>query len=158
MKLIPLTQGQFAKVNDCDFAWLSKWKWYAQWNPHTQSFYAVRTPYEDGKHRNILMARMILGLEHNDGKLADHWNGDSLDNQRHNLRATDTRGNCQNTKHHRKGKLVGATFDKRRHKWESKIYVAGKRKFLGYFDTELKAHNTYVIAAQNLEGVQLAVV
>lgn len=40
---IPLSQGQFAIVDASNYDWLIQWKWYAQWNPKTRSFYAVRT-------------------------------------------------------------------------------------------------------------------
>ena len=40
MKRIPLTQGQFAIVDDDMYEELSKYKWCAVWDRGTQSFYA----------------------------------------------------------------------------------------------------------------------
>jgi hypothetical protein len=147
MKLIPLTQGQFAKVDDCDFDWLSKWKWYAQWKSHTQSFYAIRGVYESGRQHTTYMHREILGLQRGDGKKVDHWSGDTLDNQRHNLRATDTRGNAQNHKRHRAGRLVGASFHKQSGKWRARAVIDGEQTHLGLFSTEQEAHERYMKVA-----------
>jgi hypothetical protein len=30
-RLIPLSQGQFAKVDAADYEWLNHWKWNARW-------------------------------------------------------------------------------------------------------------------------------
>ena len=32
MKRIPLTQGRFALVNDCDYEYLIQWKWHVSHN------------------------------------------------------------------------------------------------------------------------------
>ncbi len=56
MKLIELTQGQAAIVDDEDYEELNQHKWYAQWNKGTKSFYAGRK----GKTKNG--KRIHLGL------------------------------------------------------------------------------------------------
>ena len=40
MKLIELTQGKFAKVDDEDFGWLNQYKWRTRKDRNT--FYAIR--------------------------------------------------------------------------------------------------------------------
>ena len=40
MKRVPLTQGQFALVDDEDYDYLMQWKWHVQKRPHT--YYACR--------------------------------------------------------------------------------------------------------------------
>ena len=42
MRAIPLTQGQWALVDDADYEWLMQYEWCAQWDKDTRSFYAVR--------------------------------------------------------------------------------------------------------------------
>ena len=89
MKTIPLTKGYVAKVDDSDFKWLSQWKWQA--NVVKNRVYAVRqtfdpVAYSQGRkcRGKVMMHRAILGsINALDG---EHKNGDSLDNQRHNLR------------------------------------------------------------------------
>lgn len=39
MKLIPLTQGKFAKVDDADFEKLAAHKWCAQLDPKNGNYY-----------------------------------------------------------------------------------------------------------------------
>ena len=87
MKKIPLTQGKFALVDDTDFDWLSQWKWHVVLKK--SSYYAVRKQYLEifeGKERykTIYMARLIMSTP--DNLLCDHENGQTLNNQRYNLR------------------------------------------------------------------------
>src|SRR3990172_7104034 len=58
MKLIPLTQGQFAIVDDEDYQWLSQWKWHAR--KHGNAYYAVRDVRQNEKRKLIRMHREIL--------------------------------------------------------------------------------------------------
>jgi len=146
MRLIRLTQGQFAKVDDADFEWLSKMRWNAQWNPHTHSFYAARTRRDMIPFYHLQMGRLILGLTRGDGKVADYKNGDTLDNRRKNLRVTDIAGNNRNAKRHRAGRLLGAGFHRQRNKWRARAVIDGKQKYLGLFPTERLAHQAYMDA------------
>lgn len=83
MKLIGLSKGQVAKVSDADFRVMNKHCWYAQDNGGGK-FYAARTERTESGPRCVLMHREILNLS---GVLdGEHRNGDSLDNQRRNLR------------------------------------------------------------------------
>ncbi len=80
MKRIPLTQGQFALVDDEDYDRLNQFKWHAV-KAH-RSYYAVRTIKDiDGKCKHIKMHREILGLVPNDGVFVDHINCVTLDNR-----------------------------------------------------------------------------
>jgi hypothetical protein len=64
MKLIPLSNGHSAIVDDADFVWLSKWRWYAFWNRYTRTFYAYRPiKLSNGQQRSLLMHRAILPTE-----------------------------------------------------------------------------------------------
>ena len=63
MKHILLTQNQLALVDNEDYDWLNQWKWYAQWNRGTESFYAARHSKQiKGKRTTIQMHRLILNL------------------------------------------------------------------------------------------------
>jgi len=74
----------------------------------------------------------------------DHINGNRLDNKITNLRPVTKRQNSQNKKIHRDGKLVGCRFNKLLNKWQSGCSIKNKYKSLGYYNTELEAHNTYI--------------
>jgi len=139
MKLIPLTQGQFAKVDDADFARLSGFKWQAHWHSRDRNYRAVR---REGRRQEI-MARQILGLAFGDPRQADHRNGDTLDNQRHNLRAVTQAENLQNQRRHREGHLPGAHWHRRDKVWEASVRRQGKSIHLGTFSTEQLAHEAF---------------
>lgn len=96
MRRISLTQEQFAIVDDEDYPSISEFRWCAQWNAKTQSFYAQRNVYVDGRYTAQSMHREILGLKPGDPEHVDHKNHNTLDNSRNNLRITNNRGNCAN--------------------------------------------------------------
>src|SRR6185436_2372080 len=85
MNRIPLTQDQWALVDDEDYYRVVGFNWYAHWDPGTRSFYAVRAlPRENGKRPKEYMARVIMNARPDEQ--VDHKNHDTLDNQKKNLR------------------------------------------------------------------------
>lgn len=74
----------------------------------------------------------------------DHLNGNKTDNRVSNLRNVSDRQNACNRGRHRKGKLVGASVEKSRHKWRAQIEVEKKKIHLGYFGTEEQANAAYL--------------
>lgn len=116
-RLIPLTQGQWTIVDAADYDWLMQWKWYAQWSPNAQSFYAERhTPFFEGKRQTIKMHRFILGLESGDKRQADHRDHDTLNNRRWNLRVASHAENVRNRRVQKSNKLgclgVGTSYNR----------------------------------------------
>ncbi len=136
MKKIKLTQNQFAIVDDRDFEWLNQWKWYAQWNICTNSYYTVRKSPRSEGHRNIGMHRLIVGLEFGDPKESDHINRKTLDNRRCNLRIVDERKNQENRKDQSQYG-PGVTFSKRHRtkSFRAQTKVNGKAVHIGMFAT-----------------------
>lgn len=139
MMLIPLSRGMFAKVDDADFAELSKYQWYAQRGYKT--WYACRGDNSQGwrKRKIISMHRELMcfpaGLE------VDHINGDGLDNQRANLR-TCTRSQNQGNRAPTKGRLFrGVRREKNR--W---VAILCDRE-VGRFSTPEEAARAYDAAA-----------
>lgn len=78
----------------------------------------------------------------------DHINGDRTDNRIANLRLVTMRQNQQNLKWHRKGRLVGASYNKEMKKWKSQISINGETKHIGYYPSEQSAHEAYVRVAE----------
>jgi len=99
LKLIPLTQGKFAKVDDADYEWLSEHKWYAKKTTRGDSeygsYYAARFCRINRVPTTIYMHREITNCPA--GKEVDHKNRDTLDNQRENLRCCTRAENMSNS-------------------------------------------------------------
>ena len=85
------------------------------------------------------------------GMEIDHINGNKLDNRIENLRLVTRRGNQQNRKKHRAGRLTGTTYFKERNYWQSQIAIDKTRIWLGYYKTEQEAHKAYTIACEHIE-------
>ena len=144
MKIIPLTQGKVAIVDDVDFAKLSKHKWYAL--KMKNNWYAVRT---EGK-KMILMHREILGLKFGDGIQSDHRNGNGLDEQRRNLRICTIAENVHNQKPKTgyTSKYKGVYWYKIGKKWRAQITFKYKKIYIGQFDNEIEAAMAYNLVAK----------
>ena len=140
MKEIQLTKGQVALVDDEDYERINKYKWLAKYDKKMNSYYATRTNYlrENGKLKkeNVVMTRFIMNV--NDSKIQiDHIvSGDTLNNQKFNLRAATPSQNQQNQRKQRRqksSKYKGVNWQKRDKKWVSKINFNKTRINLGYF-------------------------
>jgi len=145
MKKIPLTQGKFALVDDEDYDHLTLMgKW------HYMNVGYAKTSIGGRKNKqDIYLHRFIAGLQHGDGKVIDHINGDKLDNRKENLRVCKQSENCANrglNKNNTSG-FKGVCFDKRKNKWMAKIQVNRKYIFCGYAETPEQAALKYNIFA-----------
>ena len=150
---IPLTQGQVALIDDEDYELVSQYKWYAQWNPDTQSFYAVtkiRKP--DGTRDMLRMHRLVMNAKK--GEYVDHINHDTIDNQKENLRLCSCSENLYNQgkRSNNTSGCKGVSWHKRNKKWQALIRVSGKRIHLGLFATKEEAYTAYCNAALELHG------
>lgn len=160
VKQIPLTKGQFALVDDADYAWLSGFKWQARWNRYTRSFYASRGENfcrADGQRRQstVSMHRQILGLKFSDKRQVDHIApGQTLDNRRSNLRIATHTENARNAKLRRDNTsgFKGVKKVKDRQSWRARITAGGHRISLGHFSSPELAHAAYCDAAKRYHG------
>ena len=159
--LIPLSKGQFAKVDDADYDMLSAYTWHARWNPKTQSYYAARNENiapagERWRNRCVKMHRQLLGLEHGDPRQGDHENGDTLDHQRNNLRKASASQNAMNRKKTAANTsgYKGVYLCKNRvvTPWKAFIKRAGVQIHLGYHETAEAAHAVRCAAASIHHG------
>lgn len=121
--LIPLTQGQFARVSLHRFQDLNQFKWYAWWSKSSKSFYAFRN-LPGLPHRTIAMHRQILGLKHGDSRHADHASHDTLDNTDGNLRACTSGQNLKNSRRRSDNSTGYRGVHRTRREGESPRYVA----------------------------------
>lgn len=146
-KQVPLSQGKFALVDDEDFDRVSRLKWHIS-NSGTR-IYAKNVQWVNGKSVGMYMHRFILGLK--SPKIpVDHRNGDTLDNQKTNLRAATTSQNVANSslRSVNRSGYKGVSFDKaHRRKWYASICVNGKTLCLGFYNTPVAAALAYDRAA-----------
>ncbi len=105
--------------------------------------------------RTILYHTLLWTLYHNENipedLEMDHINGDRIDNRIENLRLLSKRENLQNKNCHRNGKLVGASYCKRKNKYRTRISINNKKIHLGYYKTAEEAHEAYEIACKHIE-------
>lgn len=130
-RLIELTKGKFAIVDDELFDYLNQWKWHL-----TTSGYAARRfnfGYKDAKV--VFMHRLIIPVPYL--REVDHINGNKLDNRKGNLRVASRTENNKNRKKKRNATSLfyGVDFNKIHKKWRSRV---GKFQ-VGLFDNERHA-------------------
>lgn len=147
MKQIQLTQGKVALVDDEDYKWLSKFKWYAYYNRYSGHWYAARSVGPTGKQITVFMHREILAATH--GVLVDHKDGNGLNNHRYNLRLATTAQNQHNRGKPRNNTsgYKGVVWNKLYEKWQAQIGIGGRQKNLGYFVNLEDAARAYNVAA-----------
>lgn len=151
MKKIQLPHNKFTLVDDSDYEWLNQWKWHVQ--PSINTEYVVRTEWLTNKKCIcIRMHRLIMDASIKE--LIDHKDGNGLNNQRNNLRKADSTKNGANrrTAKNSSSKYLGVHFCNTRKKWVSQIQHKGKGKHLGVFNDEVKAAESYNMAAIELHG------
>jgi len=143
LKLIELSQGRVAIVDDKDFEWLSKWKWYYQYDKRCNTGYAKRNIGFWPHQKKVYMHIAIMKHHKRWGRRqeVDHIDNCGCDNRKVNLRLA-TRS--KQTAH--KGLLTnntsgvtGVYWNKRRGAWKAEIMVNGKSKFLGYYSNKKDA-------------------
>lgn len=143
MKMIPLTQGKMALVDDDNFERLSKFKWNVDKGHKT--FYAKRFIWDGERNHKIYMHREIVGFPV--GLQVDHRNGNGLDNQRENLRsATSSQNHANSDKKRIVSPFKGVTRDDAR--WVARV----RHKVVGRFGTALEAALAYDKEAKRVFG------
>jgi len=154
MKKILLTQGKIALVDDEDYEWLNQYRWYAH-KKTKHSFSAGRNiPLDNRKQRSQKMHRLILGLERGDKRECDHIDGNSLNNQRNNLRICSRHQNNCNRKSYSNSTSTykGVSWNRLLKKWRADIQVNNKHILLGSFAFEKEAAQAYNRAAKKYFG------
>ena len=104
---------------------------------------------KDSKNKNFQIHRLIaIAFIDNPNPdkfdFVDHWNRDRLDNSIKNLRWVSSSGNNRNRKSTGSSKYLGVSFHKQRNKWNARISIDGKSKYLGLFENEEEAHKVYM--------------
>jgi len=109
---------------------------------------------KDDKHKVFNVHELVLlvyhGLKREKGQVINHIDLDKLNNYYKNLELVNIR---ENTSHYYKStkkesKFISVTLDRDRHvkKWAARIWLNGKNKTIGRFETEEEAHQAYLDA------------
>jgi hypothetical protein len=150
MTLIPLTQGLAARVSDQDREAVLCLRWRVRRNKGGTPYAAAG--YNFAMHRMILERKLGRALV--EGEEADHRNGDTLDNQRGNLRLATNSQNASNrpADANARSEFKGVSWHSASASWEVRICAKGKKHHLGYFHNEQHAARAYDLAARKLHG------
>ena len=127
-KLIPLTHGKSALVDDADFAVLMQYKWHARYDAGWRAAARINGKY-------TAMHRFILGVT--DPKIeVDHKNHNGLDNRRTNLRLATHKQNGENRRGAAKQSTSGVRgVSKHQGKYMARVQHNGVQHYLGIFTT-----------------------
>jgi hypothetical protein len=137
MKEIQLTQGQVALVDDKDYEWLMKYKWYAAYCPTTRG-YIAKTNTGHRPHRiSVAMHRLIMGAKE---EAVDHRDHNGLHNYRDNLRLCTVLQNNANKQTYLNNTVgIKGVYYRRTSntggKWRAQIQVNKRKIMLGSFTT-----------------------
>lgn len=146
MREIKLTQNKIAFVDDEDFDFLSKFKWYAVKGSRT--YYASRFV----ERKEIRMHNILI--KHKKRNFIDHIDHNGLNNQKSNLRVCTKQQNNMNKLPMKGGtsKFLGVCWSQRAKKWRSTITHNGKNIHIGYYANEVDAAKAYNAMAKELFG------
>jgi len=120
MKIIALTRGYEAKIDDEDFDRIDKHSWCVT-KSNARHVYGQATI----KQKRILLHRFIMNAP--TGTLIDHISGDTLDNQKNNLRFSTKSQNALNWHTPRSNKSGVRGVSWANGVWVSEIKISGKR-------------------------------
>ena len=142
MKRIPLTQNQFALVDDDLFKVLSQYSWYAL--KREQTYYAAHAHGTNRTQRGVIyMHQMVYQLR---GKRApitiDHRDGNGLNNQTTNLRPATRRQQQFNKRKRRRptsSRYLGVNWDALTGLWLVRVSIHGHARNLGRYADEFSA-------------------
>ena len=150
---IAIYPDKIIKVSDKDYSLVSPYNWQVYNAKRSENiFYAQSTI----KGRSTRMHRLIRGLKFGDGKKIDHRDGNGLNNQRHNIRFTNSIKNGVNSFANKGSTSKGVSFDKRSKKWRAQTNIGKgikkRMKTIGYYNTKKEAMLAYDDYARNLYG------
>ena len=145
-QLIPLTKGQFTRVDDQDYSYLYQWCWRLN-----SKGYAIRSETMNGKEVVYCMHRIILGAGR--GRYVDHIDNDRLNNVRSNLRLCTQSENQANRRLHKNSSSGYKGVTRHENYWNARIWVNGRCVHLGYHSDPHTASMIYDHAARRFYGV-----
>lgn len=151
MKVIELTRGKKAIVDDEDYEKVTNFSWHFNPNGYAESYFVDQ---ETGKTICIRMHRMIMGAEKN--QMIDHVNGNGLDNRKENLRFCTRSQNAVNSKLNKNNssgfKGVCRAKNSTAKIWKAQVQTKRKPIYLGLFENPIDAARAYDETIERIFG------
>ena len=143
-RMIPLSRGEFAIVDEDQYESLSKTTW------NYNRGYAVNNKIIGAE---TFMHRVIMNVTDRD-VIVDHKNRYPLDNRRQNLRECTFLQNTYNTRpqENSTSKYKGVCWNTRAGKWIVSISPKNRKLHIGFFTSEILAAQAYDLKAKELFG------
>lgn len=152
MKMLPLSRGRVALVDDDVFAWASRFRWCVL---GVSGHHYVYRNLVTGKRGcpKVYLHREIMGAA--ETELVDHVDRNTFDNRRGNLRVCNHSGNAANSakvSHHggrpTSSSFKGVTYRRSSGRWLAQIQKGDRYSYLGSFSSEEDAARAYDDAAR----------
>lgn len=147
-------KGYQVLLDDDVWEWASKRSWFVNKANLSRSgkVYFIGS-FEGRKRVKRQLHRLIMGVGKGDLAI-DHISGDTLDNQRSNLRVCTTSENSRNAKRRRDNSsgYKGVNFHKFSGHWRATIQVDKKQIHLGLFNSAEEAYKAYCEASKKYHG------
>lgn len=123
--------------------------------PNKRDYYVVRISNKFGQrlikvHQLVAMAFLEHKPDGTQKLVVNHIDFNRYNNRADNLEVVTHRENCNKKHLPSSSKYIGVSWYKNYNKWESTIFINGKNKRLGYFNTEIEASNAYQKALKEL--------
>ena len=151
MRAVPLTQGKVALVDDEDYERvMAEGAWHA--SRRGDKWYAVKHLHRP-QRGSLYLHRFTVSAPPD--KDVDHINGNSLDNQKANLRLctmTQNQGNRGKDRDRTTSHFKGVYRHTQCARWAAQIRINGKLKYLGLFVSEEEAARAYDQRAPEVFG------
>lgn len=142
---VPLTRGYTAVVDAADAPLVSRYTWYA--SESDDGRYYAKTGQGDGS--TIYLHRLLMDFPPCE---VDHWDGDTMNNRRSNLRRATSSQNIANRAPWSSRSLPKGVYRTKTGRFEAKIAKGSGRYFLGVFDAPEEAAKAYDKKASELFG------
>lgn len=130
--------------------------WNAIYDRKLRQFYVGGQLGARPARKFVLMHRLLLAAPPR--IVVDHWNHDTLDNRRQNLRLVTGSQNQQNrrgcNRNNVSSGILGVTFHKPTGRWQAKFEFQGRRYFAGRFDTADEAAAAVAEEKERVMGLQ----
>jgi hypothetical protein len=146
MQQIFLSQGQFALVDDADYALLADFRWCYRPERNGRQGYAVRHAKADGKYRTCYLHRVILPAP--PGHETIFLNHDRLDCRRSNLKVVTKEEARQHhrVRHDSKSGIKGVRYNRDGGTWSAVVYRNWRCHTVGTFYRPQEAEEAYQAA------------